>query len=415
MDCPAGIIGPPTCFAIHLDAAFMNSSPDDSTTCARGGWSTEFVTRPSNPPIYQTTAFDLEGIEQLDAVTSGEQHGYIYTRDGNPNHAAFAADVATLERADSGAVMASGMAAVSAIFLSHLKSGDHVVAARVLYGRTWQLLADLQRAFGIEVTFFDANDMNDLRQSIKPTTKLCVVESISNPLVEVVDLPAIVAAMGEIPVVVDNTFATPCLLRPLEHGAKIVFHSASKYLNGHGDVMLGVVAGDRIAMTKVRRVAALYGFNAQPFECWLASRGLRTLPLRMQRVSETALKVATFLSQHADVAQVFYPGLATHPTHELARRFLPHGYGGMLSFELKSGVDGVRPIFRALAHTLPFSPTLADARTTISYPAGTSHKFLSVDERRTYGISDGLIRVSIGLEDATDLIRELETALAATR
>lgn len=393
----------------------MNSPAEESTKCARGGWTADFTTRPSNPPIYQTTAFDLEGLEQLDAVSSGEQHGYIYTRDGNPNHAAFAADVAALEHADSGAVMASGMGAISAILLSHLKSGDHVMAARVLYGRTWQLLADLQRAFGIEVSFFDANDMNDVRNAVRPTTKLCVVESISNPLVEVIDLPAIVDLVGEIPVVVDNTFATPCLFRPLEHGAKLVFHSASKYLNGHGDVMLGVVAGERVALTKTRRVAALYGFNAQPFECWLASRGMRTLPLRMRRVSESAQEVAEFLAQHPAVSQVFYPGLKTHSSHELAQRLLPHGFGGMLSFELKSGVAGVRPVFQALAHTLPFSPTLADARTTISYPAGTSHKFLSAEERRIYGIDDALIRVSIGLEEPADIIRELDAALRFQR
>ena len=387
--------------------------PDDSTLCARGGWSADFVTRPSNPPIYQTTAFDLDGLEQLDEITSGAQHGYIYTRDGNPNHAAFAADVALLERAEAGAVMASGMGAVSAILLGHLKSGDHVVAARVLYGRSWQLLAELQRCYGVEVTFADANNVEDMRRALRPTTKLCLVESISNPLIEVTDLPALVAAMGEVPVVVDNTFATPCLLRPLEHGAQLVFHSASKYLNGHGDVMLGVVVGSSASLTKVRRVATLYGVNANPFECWLASRGLRTLPLRMQQVSQNAQRIAEFLSQHESVAQVYYPGLKNHPTHDLAQKLLPHGFGGMLSFELKSGVEGVRPLFRALAKTLPFSPTLADARTTLSYPAGTSHKFLAPEERRAFGISDALIRVSVGLEAADDVIREFDAALAS--
>ena len=387
------------------------TQPDDSTLCARGGWSADFVTRPSNPPIYQTTAFDLDGLEQLDEITSGAQHGYIYTRDGNPNHAAFAADVALLERAEAGAVMASGMGAVSAILLGHLKSGDHVVAARVLYGRSWQLLAELQRCYGVEVTFADANNVEDMRRALRPTTKLCLVESISNPLIEVTDLPALVAAMGEVPVVVDNTFATPCLLRPLEHGAQLVFHSASKYLNGHGDVMLGVVVGSSASLTKVRRVATLYGVNANPFECWLASRGLRTLPLRMQQVSQNAQVIAEFLAQHESVARVYYPGLKNHPTHDLARKLLPQGFGGMLSFELTSGVEGVRPVFRALAQTLPFSPTLADARTTLSYPAGTSHKFLAPEERRAYGISDALIRVSVGLEAADDVIREFDAAL----
>ncbi len=382
----------------------------DDTLCARGGWAADSATRPSNPPIYQTTAFDVDGLEQLEDLSSGAQHGYIYTRDGNPNQAAFAADVAALERAEAGAVTASGMGAVSSILLGYLKSGDHVVASRVLYGRTYQLLNDLHRAFGIEVTFADGNDVDDMRRALKPTTKLCLIESISNPLVEVVDLPGIVAAMGEVPVVVDNTFATPCLLRPIEHGASVVFHSASKYLNGHGDVMMGVVAGSQFALTKVRRVAALYGFNANPFESWLASRGLRTLPLRMQRVSATAQRIAEFLLQHEKVARVFYPGLPSHPSHELAKRLLTDGFGGMLSFELKDEVR-VRPLFKALSHSLPFSPTLADARTTLSYPAGTSHKFMAAEERRAFGISDGLIRVSIGLEAPEDLIAELSAAL----
>lgn len=382
----------------------------DSTLCARGGWAADSVTRPSNPPIYQTTAFDVDGLEQLDELSSGAQHGYIYTRDGNPNQAAFAADVAALERAEAGAVTASGMGAVSSILLGYLKSGDHVVASRVLYGRTYQLLNDLQRAFGINVTFADGNDVDDMRRALQPTTKLCLIESISNPLVEVVDLPGIVAAMGEVPVVVDNTFATPCLLRPIEHGASVVFHSASKYLNGHGDVMMGVVAGSQFALTKVRRVAALYGFNANPFESWLASRGLRTLPLRMERVSSNALRIAEFLAQHPSVARVFYPGLPTHPSHEMAKRLLTGGFGGMLSFELHNEA-GVRPLFKTLAHTLPFSPTLADARTTLSYPAGTSHKFMAPEERRAFGISDGLIRVSVGLEAPEDVIAELNAAL----
>ena len=262
----------------------MDERFSDESLCARGGWSEDFTTRPSNPPIYQTTAFDLHGVEQLEAVVSGTEQGFIYTRDGNPNHSAFAQDVAKLEHANAGAVCASGMAAVSAILLSHLKSGDHVVAARVLYGRTSQQLEELSKRFGIEVTFADSRITDEMSSAVKENTKLCLVESISNPLMEVVDLPALVDAMGNVPVVVDNTFATPCLFRPFEHGAKLVFHSASKYLNGHGDVMLGVVAGERAAVTRVRRVASLYGLNANPFECWLASRGLRTLPLRIEPV-----------------------------------------------------------------------------------------------------------------------------------
>jgi len=389
----------------------MDEELFDESVCARGGWAEDFTTRPSNPPIYQTTAFDLHGVEQLEAVVSGAERGYIYTRDGNPNHSAFAQDVANLEHTDAGAVCASGMAAVTAILLSHLKTGDHVVAARVLYGRTSQQLEELSKRFGIEVTFADSRSTEAMRSAVQENTKLCLVESISNPLMEVVDLPTLVDAMGDVPVVVDNTFATPCLFRPMEHGAKLVFHSASKYLNGHGDVMLGVVAGERAAVTRVRRIASLYGLNANPFECWLASRGLRTLPLRIERASSNALHVAEFLQQHSAVSRVVYPGLSSHDDFELASKLLPGGCGGMLSFELHAAEAGVRTLLRKLADSIPFSPTLADVRTTISWPAGTSHKFMDSDDRREWGISDGLVRLSVGIDAVQDVITELNRAL----
>ncbi len=387
------------------------ASLHDESLCARGGWFDEFTTPPSSPPLYQTTAFDLHGVEHLDAVTSGAEHGYIYTRDGNPNHAAFAADVAALEHAEAGAVCASGMGAVSAIFLSHLKTGDHVVAGRILYGRTSQQLGELQKRFGIEVTFCDANSPETLAAAVRENTKLCLVESVSNPLMEVVDLPSVIAAVGEVPVVVDNTFATPCLFRPIDHGAAMVFHSASKYLNGHGDVMLGVVAGNRQSITKVRRITSLFCLNANPLECWLASRGLRTLPLRVRQASQNALAVAKFLEGHATVSRIYYPGLSSHASFEIAQQLLPDGAGGMVSFELQAGEAGVRPLFRKLVETIPFSPTLADVRTTVSWPAGTSHKFMDPDERRAWGISDGLIRLSVGIDSVDDVITELNTAL----
>ena len=239
------------------------------------------------------------------------------------------------------------------------------------------------------------------------------MESISNPLLEVADIPAIVAALGDVPLLVDSTFGTPCLIRPIEYGATLVWHSVSKYLNGHGDVMAGVIVGPSSLIRKIRAMSSLYGVNANPFESWLASRGLRTLPLRMERVCATALKIARFLKSHPQVTNVFYPGLEDHPDHNLARRILPRGCGGMLAFDLAGGRPAVDSLFRALAHVIPFSPTLADARTTVSYPAGTSHKFMTAAERAEYGIGDGLVRLSIGLEDPGDLQRDLETGLAA--
>jgi len=383
----------------------------DDAICARGGWYPEFRTRPSAPAIFQTTAFDMHGLEQLEAVAGGRETGYIYTRDGNPNHDAFAADVAKLEGAQAGVVCASGMGAMTAVVLAHVKSGDHIVAARVLYGRTSQMLNHLQSSFGVTTTYVDATRPEEFRSALTPQTRLAIVETISNPLMEVADLPAIVGELGEVPVLVDSTFATPCLLRPLEFGARLVFHSASKYLNGHGDVTLGVVVGSRDVIRRVRGMAALYGLNSNPFECWLASRGLRTLPVRIERASQTAQHLANFLDRQPAVARVFYPGLESHPSHAEARKFLTRGFGGMLSFELRGGKPAVAALFRALDEQIPFSPTLADARSTLSYPAGTSHKFMTADERSACGIGDGLVRLSVGLEAASDLERELARAL----
>lgn len=390
----------------------MDTDFSGETICARGGWVPKFATQTSNPPIYMTTAFDVDGLEQLDEITGGRVPGYIYTRDSNPNHEAFAADVARLEGAEAAVACASGMGAMTAAILAHVKSGDHIIAANVLYGRTVQMLNQLRSQFGVEVSFVNALDPDAFGRAVTPQTKLAIVENISNPLMEVADIPALAAALGSVPLLVDSTFATPVLQRPLSLGAQLVFHSASKYLNGHGDVMLGVIAGGYSAIRKIRAMMALFGTNSNPFECWLASRGLRTLPLRMARVSESAGELARFLQSQPQVARVYYPGLPDHPTHQTASRLLDSGFGGMLAFELPGGRDAVARLFRAL-HEIPFSPTLADARTTVSYPTGTSHKFLSAADRAAFGIQDGLVRLSVGLEDVADLQRELATALAA--
>jgi len=397
-----------------MSATDPASSPDPATVAARAGCAPEFTTKSSSPPVYLTTAFDLESLEQLEAVTGGGQKGYIYTRDGNPNHDAFTNDVATLEHAEAGAVMASGMGSLTAILMAMVKSGDHVIAARVLYGRTGQLLDHLATNFGLKVSYFDIDDLSALKAALTAETRLCIVESISNPLLEVADLPAIVDVLQGIPLLVDSTFATPCLLRPIDHGATLVWHSVSKYLNGHGDVMAGIVVGPTNLIRKIRAMSSLYGVNANPFESWLASRGLRTLPLRMQRVSQTATEIAAFLQSHPHVSRVFYPGLTDHAHFDRARRLLPHGCGGMLAFNLPGGRPAVDMLFRRLADVIPFSPTLADARTTVSYPAGTSHKFMTAAARAACGIGDGLVRLSIGLEDAGDLKQEFAAALAHT-
>jgi cystathionine beta-lyase/cystathionine gamma-synthase len=399
-------------FLPEIKGPSMDIETSEETICARGGWAPDFVTRPSSPPVYMTTAFDLDGLEQLDDIASSRVAGYIYTRDGNPNHEAFASDLARLEGAESAVVCSSGMGAMTAVLLAHVKSGDHVIAAKVLYGRTGQMLNQLQSQFGVQVTFVDALNPTAFQQAVTPNTKLAIIENISNPLMEVADVPAIVATLGEVPLLVDSTFATPILQKPISLGAQIVFHSASKYLNGHGDVMMGVVAGKLSTMRKVKAMMALFGMNSNPYECWLASRGLRTLPIRMERVSRSAAELSLFLQSHPKIRGVYYPGLEQHPTHAIAKKLLPGGFGGMVAFELNGGRDSVAKLFRSLGE-IPFSPTLADARTTVSYPTGTSHKFMTAADREALGIRDGLVRLSVGLEDVHDLQHELETAFNA--
>lgn len=383
----------------------------DATRLARGGRAPDFETPPSAPPLYLTTAFDIDDLSQLDAVVAGTTSGYLYTRDGNPNHTALSADLAALEGAEAAAVFASGMGALTATLVAAASAGDHILAGQVLYGRSGQLLKLFAKQYQVDVTFFDPARPGELAGLVTPRTKLCLVESLTNPLLEVADLPAIRQAIGDIPLLVDATFATPILQKPLELGATLVWHSGSKALNGHGDVMLGSVAGPSTWIRKIRGLSSLLGVNANPFECWLASRGLRTLALRMERVTATANRFAKWLSTQPGVERVYHPSLPEHPTHELAQRMLPRGSGGMLAFDLAGGRPAVDRFFRAISEAVPFSPTLADARTTLSYPAGTSHKFMTADERASYGIGEGLVRVSIGLEDPADLERDFAAAL----
>ena len=368
------------------------------------------MTTPSAPPIFQTTAFDVPDLDVLQQLYSGEVTGDIYTRDSNPNHSALADSIARLEHAEAGAVFASGMGAIGSIFLTLLAAGDHVLVASSLYGKTLQLASRMQR-LGVTVTAFDVSRPEQLRAMIRRETRFVLVETVSNPLLEVADLPAIVDCAGTVPVVVDSTFTTPELIRPCALGAALVFHSASKYLNGHGDVMLGVAAGALELVRPLRETASIFGQNANPFESWLTQRGLRTLALRMKQVCETTRRLAEFLAGQPGVRRVYYPLLSDHRSVETARRLYPNGTGGIISVELAgTGFQSVNEFLRNLP-TIPFSPTLADARTTISHPATTSHRFLTSQQRGEAGICDELIRISVGLEPFELLAQEFAAAL----
>lgn len=377
---------------------------------ARMGHSGPSVTRPSAPPIFQTTAFDVPDLDVLQQLYTGTVAGDIYTRDSNPNHSALASAIAQLEGTEAGAVFASGMGAAGSIFLALTSAGDHVILARSLYGKTLQLASRMQQ-LGIHVSYFDVSQPQQLPALICPQTRFVLVETISNPLLEVADIPEIVRQCGQLPVVVDSTFTTPQLIRPCSHGAAIVYHSASKYLNGHGDVMLGVAAGSRELMRQLQETASIFGQNPNPFESWLTLRGLRTLPLRMQQICETTRRLAEYLSSHPGVRKVHYPLLPTHPSQQLAQQLYPQGTGGIVSIELQGTGFAAVNSFMHRATGIPFSPTLADARTTISHPATTSHRFLTPAERSAVGIADELIRISVGLESFESLRSEFAAAL----
>lgn len=375
------------------------------------GQPADFVTLPSVPPIYQTAAFDLTDLEMLQDIVSGNSAGHIYTRDSNPNHAALAESIAALEGTAAGAVFASGMGAISSIFLTLAGSGDHVIMSRALYGKTLQLAERMQQRFGIELTAVDVADPAAFRSALRERTRFAIVETISNPLLQIADIRQIAAVMEGVPLVVDATFTTPELSRPCQLGASIVVHSASKYLNGHGDVMLGVAAGTREMMQRLNETASIFGQNANPFESWLCQRGLRTLPLRIKQICQTTNRLAQLLASHPAVRRVHHPLLPDHPSHAIAKELYPEGTGGIIAFELCGAGGAVVNRFMQNCRNIPFSPTLADLRTTISYPAGTSHRFMTSEGRAAVGISDELVRLSVGLEPFELLAQELQSAL----
>ena len=379
---------------------------------SRMGHPRSSATTPSAPPIYQTTAFDVPELNVLQALYAGKVQGDVYTRDSNPNHAALAETIATMEHAESGAVFASGMGAVGSIFLTLAGAGDHVILARALYGKTLQLASRMQQQFDLKISTFDATRPEQLAPLLTDRTRFVLVETVSNPLLEVADIEALAQCLnGKVPLIVDGTFTTPELIRPCTLGAAVVFHSASKYLNGHGDVMLGVAAGEKSLIKRMSETASIFGQNANPFESWLCQRGLRTLPLRMAQICRTTNELAEYLTTHPAIRKVHHPRLADHPSHALSNRLYPNGTGGILSLELAGDGFEIVNRFMQAASMIPFSPTLADTRTTMSHPAMTSHRFLKSAERQELGILDQMVRLSIGLEPVEQLKQELTDAL----
>jgi len=365
------------------------------------------------PPIVQSSTFELgtasRGAELSAAIAPAE----LYTRWGNPTTKQAEAVLADLEGGAAALCMGSGMGAISSTIVSLLASGDHVVAGRSLYAATTELLAKVLPRFGVETTFVDQTHLAQVKAAIQPgRTRFLYVETLTNPALQVADLPALAAIAREagITAIVDNTFATPVNVRPLEHGFDLVVHSLTKYLNGHADVVGGAVVGSRQLIERIWYHMKIFGPSLSPFESWLLLRGLRTLALRMERHNRNGLAIARYLAAHPKVARVHYPGLEDHPQHALARRLLA-GFGGMVSFELRGGVEAGRHFVEAV-DVVKLAVSLGGVESLVSHPASTTHTMIPHDVRLAAGIADGLIRLSVGIENEADLIADLEQALA---
>jgi cystathionine gamma-synthase len=386
---------------------------DFETLVARGGRDVPSASRPLTPPIYQTNVYVFEDMDTVESVWESKKPGFVYGRYGTANHTMLEGLVAALEGAEAAVACASGMGATTALLFGLFQSGDHLVAARDLYGTTAAFLADEGRRLGIETVFVDATSPAAVMAALRPNTRAVFVESLSNPLLRLVDLDTLAPELARrgIDLIVDSSMTSPALLRPIEHGATMVMHSLTKLISGHGDVTGGMVLGKSEPMGRVRAAMIRAGTNLGPFDAWLAMRGARTLSVRVERQSANALALARVLETHAAVSRVYYPGLASHPQHGLAKRLMPGPAGPMLSFDAKGGALAVER-FMARTRLMEFAPSFGDVATTWTYPARTSHRRVSDETKKEMGIGPGLIRLSVGLETADDLIADLKAALA---
>ncbi len=355
-------------------------------------------------PIFQSSTFEFGG--------DVGYHDIRYIRLNNtPNHEALHAKLAALERTETSLVTSSGMAAISAALLTLLSPGDHFLAHRALYGGTHDLVTGELKRFGIEHSFVDTANPATWEAARRPNTKLFYCETLTNPLMEVGDLPAVSAFAKRHGLVsmIDNTFASPFNFRPAEHGFDLMLHSGTKYLNGHNDIVCGVVAGTRTHVDAIRKTLNHYGGSLDPHACFLLHRGLKTLAVRMRHQNESALTVARWLSQHPAVETVNHPFLPQHPHHARAKQLLA-GCGGMLSVELRGGLPAARSFVERVQLAV-HAPSLGGPETLVILPALSSHAGMQADERRRAGIADGLVRISIGLEDSNDVIADFKQAL----
>ena len=375
------------------------------TTVVRAGIEPDPTTGSIVPPIYETATYVLEEV--------GRDKGFDYTRSTNPTRQVLESNLAHIEGGKYAVCYASGMAAISTC-LQILSSGDHVVCSEDVYGGVTRYFNRvLTPRYGMNFTYVDTSDADIVRQAIRPETKMLWIETPTNPLLKVTDLEAmaVIAEEHDLIYAVDSTFATPVFLRPLEFGADIVMHSTTKYLSGHNQIIGGVVVTDREDIhDDFKFLQKTIGAVPSPFDCWLTLAGVKTLHLRMARHAENAQKVAEYLEDHSKVASVIYPGLESHPRHEIAKAQMS-GYSGMISFELTGGLPAGRAVMNGV-ELCGLAESLGAVETMITHPATMTHAEVPAEERHTRGLSDGLVRLSVGIEDVEDIIADLDQALA---
>ncbi|BEO97978.1 methionine gamma-lyase [Fusobacterium polymorphum] len=365
-------------------------------------------------PIYQTSTFIFDSAEQGGRRFALEEAGYIYTRLGNPTTTVLENKIAALEEGEAAVATSSGMGAISSTLWTVLKAGDHVVTDKTLYGCTFALMCHGLTRFGIEVTFVDTSNLDEVKNAMKKNTRVVYLETPANPNLKIVDLEALSKLAHTNPntlVIVDNTFATPYMQKPLKLGADIVVHSVTKYINGHGDVIAGLVITNKELADQIRFVGLkdMTGAVLGPQDAYYIIRGMKTFEIRMERHCKNAKKVVEFLNKHPKIERVYYPGLETHPGHEIAKKQMKD-FGAMISFELKGGFEAGKTLLNNLK-LCSLAVSLGDTETLIQHPASMTHSPYTKEEREAAGITDGLVRLSVGLENVEDIIADLEQGL----
>lgn len=387
-----------------------NKNVSFETKCVHAGIG-EYEFRPVVPPIYQTSTFKFDSADQGAAIFKGEEEGFIYTRMKNPTVEAMENAVADLEGGYKALGCGSGMAAISTVFTTLLKAGDHVVCSKALYGPTTTLLATIFTKFNVDVTFVDSNILEDVKNAVKPNTKVVYIETPGNPTLVITDIEecAKIAHANNALLVVDNTFMSPALQKPLSLGADIVLHSMTKFLNGHADVVAGIIVAKTPELyADLRKCLNQMGGVIDPFNSFLVHRGLKTLSIRMEKHCQNAQKIAEFLEANDKVESVFFPGLKSNPQYEVGLK--QHtGHGGMITFELKGGFDAGKIVMDSVK-LCQLAVSLGGVETLIQHPASMTHLSMGAKARAEAGITEGLVRLSVGIENADEIIADLQQA-----